>query len=75
MRVKWGEDYRGPGQADPNKIKAQREDELRRLMQTPQGQEIVEYYFAKYTGMLEGQLAPVGLPLIQTIVNHEYPNA
>ena len=73
MQIKWGEEYRGPGQADPSKSRAQREAELRGLLNSSSGKEIVEYYFLKYTGAIEGKMPPVGAPLIETILNHEYP--
>ena len=72
MKIKLGEEYTGPGRADPNKTRDQREQELRYLVQTQAGKEVVEYYFSKYTGILEGKCPPAGLLTIETILSHEY---
>jgi hypothetical protein len=73
LTVKWKEEYTGPGKADPNKTRDERAQELRSLAQTHSGMEVVEYYFLKYTGMLDSfKMPPAGLPMIETILNHEY---
>ncbi|QDU22743.1 hypothetical protein [Urbifossiella limnaea] len=74
MNLNWGQEYRGPGEADPSKSRAERAAELGRLMRTAAGEEIVDYYFARYTGVLSGLAPPVGMPTIKTILDHEYPN-
>ena len=72
MKVNWGEDCGATGQADSKKTRAERERELRALLQTQAGREVVEYYFLKYTGGLRGILPPAGLRLVETILDHEY---
>jgi hypothetical protein len=37
MGIKWGEDYRGAGRADPGKTRAERQQELMSLLRTPAG--------------------------------------
>lgn len=73
MILKWGEEYRGAGQADPKKSRAEREAELQALSATEHGSEVIEYYFLKYTGGLRGEMPPIGAPMIQTILDREYP--
>ncbi len=74
MLIKRGQEYKGPGCADPKKTKDQRSDELQQLMQTEAGRKVVEYYFLKYMGALQGRCPPAGLSMLQTILDHEYPN-
>ena len=74
MGIKWGEDYRGAGRADPEKTRAERQQELMSLLRTPAGREVIEYYFGKYTGIAEGDCPPAGLLMVQAILNREYPN-
>ena len=74
MQLKWDDEYPGPGQADPKKSRAERAAELRTLLSTREGAEVVDYYFAKYTEILKGKMGPIGAPMIETILNHEYPN-
>jgi hypothetical protein len=74
MNLYWGQEYRGRGKADPSKSRAEREAELCLLMRTPTGEEIVEYYFARYTGLLSGFAPPSGVSIIDTILEVEYPN-
>lgn len=69
-----GKVYDGPGKADPSKTRAERKAELQQLLQSPKGKDVVEYYFALYTGMFEGKCPPVGVLVIETILNHEYPS-
>ena len=73
MQIKYGEAYTGPGKADPAKSREEREIELRELLQTAAGREILDYYFLKYTGALQGKMPAVGTPMVQTILSHEYP--
>lgn len=73
MQINWGEDYSGPGQTDASKSRSEREAELRRMLNSRTGHDIVFYHFAKYSGILGGKLGPVGASVIQTILNHEYP--
>jgi hypothetical protein len=73
MRLKWGEEYRGAGRADSTKTRAEREQELLTLARTPGGREVIEYYFGKYTGVLQEGCPPAGLLMIQTVLSHEYP--
>ena len=74
LSVPFGQDYRGPGQADPTKTRDERDAELRQMLQTQNGREVIEWYFAKYTGLLQGKVPPPGLPLVETILKAEYPN-
>ncbi len=74
MRITWGEEYRGAGCADPEKTRAERQQELISLLRTAAGREIIEYYFGKYSGVAEGDCPPAGLLMVQTVLNREYPN-
>ena len=70
----WGEGRLGPGRANMKKSRAERHAELKGLMRLPGGMVVVEYYFRKYTGGLQGAITPRGDPIIQIILDHEYPN-
>jgi hypothetical protein len=72
MSIRWGEEYRGPGRADPVKTREQRAQELGLLLRTPAGREVIEYYFGKYTGTLQRMCPPAGLLMVQTVLNREY---
>jgi len=74
MKLQGGEEYRGPGQADPTKTRAERAQQLAELLKTPAGREVIVYYFAKYTGTQAAACPPAGLLMIQTVLRHEYPN-
>lgn len=74
MQIKCGEEYNGPGKADPSKSRVEREKELRGFLRSPAGQEIVEYEFAKYTGMFQGLVPTPGVSVVESILNHGYPN-
>jgi len=73
MSVRWGEEYHGPGRADPAKTREERERELLALVRTPDGREVVEYYFGKYTNTPQRFCPPVGLLMVQTVLGYEYP--
>jgi hypothetical protein len=75
MKIEWGKEYHGPGRADPQKTRAQRQAELLAMINSTTGQDVVAYYFIRYTtgGLESGKSPPVGLPMIETILNHEYP--
>lgn len=75
MIVEWGELYSGPGAANPCKSRSERHQELVRLLNSDSGPEVIEYYFALYTGILAGNAPPVGAPMLKTILDHEYPEA
>ncbi len=67
------EEYRGAGRADPDKSRAERQQELLALLGTASGKGVIEYYFGKYTGVSEGNCPPAGLLMIQTLLDKEYP--
>ena len=73
MRIRDGEEYRGPGGPDPRKSRAEREAELRAMTGTPAGRDVIGYFFLKYTGGLRGVVPPIGARMIETILAHEYP--
>ncbi len=73
MGIQWGVEYQGPGRIDPRKTRGERELELLVLARTPDGREVIEYYFGKYTGTLQRSCPPVGLLMVQTILGYEYP--
>jgi hypothetical protein len=57
----------------PKKTRAEREAELRRLLNTPDGRVRVYELLYKLLGLPPGAMPPVGLPVIQTILDKEYP--
>jgi hypothetical protein len=70
----WGR-YRGPGGADPTKTREQREQELRELLNSKDGCEIV---LALYREAQGGQAVDIGTPMtemIPSILNKEYQSA
>jgi hypothetical protein len=69
----WGERRLGPLRANLKKSRADRHAELKGLLRLPGGKVVIEYYFLKYTGGLQGAKAPLGDTIIQTILDHEYP--
>jgi len=73
MSIPWGEEYRGPGHTDLTKTREERARELATLLTTSAGREVIEYYFAKYTGTPQRMCPPAGLLMVQTVLNHEYP--
>jgi hypothetical protein len=74
MRIRRGDEYRGPGQPDPSKPREERRAELRVLARTAAGFDVVSYFFLKCTGGLEGLMPPIGASMIETILDHEYPD-
>ncbi|HBI46351.1 MAG TPA: hypothetical protein DDY78_26395 [Planctomycetales bacterium] len=56
------------------KTRPEREEELRRLLNSPRGNDRLYPIFVKALGLKWGEMAPVGLPMIQTILAKEYPN-
>jgi hypothetical protein len=74
MESQGREEYRGPGQPDPAKTRAERARQLGELLKTPTGREVIEYYFGKYTGTRAAACPPAGLLMIQTVLGHEYPS-
>ena len=74
MKIKLGEEYDGPGKADPSKSRAEREAEFCSLLNSDNGRAIVNYLFLTYTGALEGTIPQIGASELQTILAHEYPN-
>jgi hypothetical protein len=74
MQLQAREEYRGPGQSDPTKTRAERARQLAELLETPAGREIIVYYFGRYTGTREAACPPAGLLMIQTVLRHEYPS-
>jgi hypothetical protein len=74
MRLNGREGHLGPAPAKPKKTRAERQAELKGLMCLPGGKVVVDYYFLKYTGGLPGTTAPIGAPVIQAILDHEYPD-
>ena len=74
MAIPWDEEYRGAGHADPGKTRAERQQELLRLLGTAAGCGIIEYYFGKYTGVSKVDCPPAGLLMVQTVLNREYPH-
>jgi hypothetical protein len=75
MRKRSEQEDKGAGVADSGKTRAERGRELQALMRTSEGKDIISSCFLKHTGMPEGQLPPVSLLMIQTILDHEYPSA
>jgi hypothetical protein len=70
----WGEGRLGPGRAKLKKSRAERHAELKGLMRLPGGKVVIDYYFRKYIGGLQGAMVPLGDQIIQLILEHEYPN-
>ena len=58
----------------PKKTRAEREKELRRLLNTPGGREQVYELLYKVLGLPPDAMPPVGLPVFQTILDKEYPD-
>lgn len=73
MQFFYRQKYQGPGSADPTKSRAERHRELVALLQSAAGRDIVMHLFAEYTGILSGKCAPAGVPVIQSILDFEYP--
>jgi hypothetical protein len=73
MDIHWGQEYSGPGRADPAKTRAERQRELLELVRTAAGRDVIEYYFGKYTGVGERACPPAGLLMVQSVLGHEYP--
>lgn len=69
-----GEEYDGPGRADPRMTREQRREQLQKLGQTNVGRDVVSYYFHKYTTGGTWELGPIGAAMIEAILQHEYPN-
>jgi hypothetical protein len=74
MELQGGEEYRGPGWADPTKTRAERARQLGEMLETPAGREVIVYYFGKYTRTRTAVCPPAGLLMIQTVLRHEYPS-
>jgi hypothetical protein len=74
MSITWGQEYSGPGHADPAKTRAERERELLTLVVTAGGRDVIEYYFGKYTGVARWTCPPAGLLMVQSVLGHEYPS-
>jgi hypothetical protein len=74
MEPQGGEKYRGPGQSDLPKTRADRAQQLAELLTTPAGREVIVACYAKYTGIRATACPPAGLLMIQTVLRHEYPN-
>jgi hypothetical protein len=49
------------------------EQELLALARTPDGREVITYYFGKYTDTRNGVCPPAGLLMVQTVLRYEYP--
>lgn len=73
MQLQWGQTYAGPGHADPAKSRAEREAELRRLSETSDGMKVIHHYFMQYTSVLHVRFERIDLPMIETILEFEYP--
>jgi hypothetical protein len=58
----------------PKKTRVEREKELRRLLNTPDGRVRVYELLYKLLGLPPGAMPPAGTPVIQTILDKEYPN-
>jgi hypothetical protein len=74
MRINGRQGHLGPTRAKPKKTRAERNAELIALLRLPGGKVVVDYYFLKYTGGLPGTRVPFGAPVIQAILEYEYPN-
>ena len=72
MDLKPKDDYRGFGQADPNKTRAQRAAQLQMCLSTEFGTDLIEYYVMKYTNKLVGTMGN-GAVALDVILRHEYP--
>ena len=74
----WGH-YRGPGGADPEKSREQRERELFGMMESPDGPEIILFLWQEVEGIPAGECTPAGTTMraemIPGILKHEYPNS
>jgi hypothetical protein len=73
MSILAREEYRGAGRADPEKTRAERQQELLGLLETASGKGVIEHYFGKYTGVPEGNCPPASLLMVQTLLDKEYP--
>jgi hypothetical protein len=73
MSLQGEEEYRGPGHADATKTREEREQELLAMVRTADGRDVIEYYFAKYTGIRREACPPAGLLMIQAVLGREYP--
>jgi len=71
--IEWGQEYLGPGRADPAKTRAERQRELLSLLATTGGRDVIEYYFGKYTGVARRECPPAGLLMVQSVLGREYP--
>jgi hypothetical protein len=56
------------------KTRAEREKELRRLLNVPGGREKIYELLYKLLELPPGAMPPAGTPVIQTILDKEYPN-
>ena len=56
------------------KTRAERETELRELLNSPGGKDAVYKLFVKALNLPPGTQPPVGLPRVATILSAEYPN-
>jgi hypothetical protein len=61
-----------PGQ--PKKTRAEREAELRHLLTLPGGRYKLSELLREALGLPEGTMPGAGKPMIQTILNNQYPN-
>jgi hypothetical protein len=57
----------------PKKTRAEREEELRRLWATAEGQERVLELFQQATGLPAGTMTRAGTPIFKTILDKEFP--
>lgn len=68
--------YRGPGGPDPKKTRPEREAELRAMIATDGGSDIIVALAHEAMGVPLGTSLPIGMLLsqmIERILDHEYP--
>lgn len=58
----------------PKMSRQERQEELRRLLNSPDGERKVETIFREAMGIPLGFQGPIGAKRIETILSKEYPN-
>ena len=67
------QEAREAGGADPEKTRAEGQQELLSLLETASGKGVIEHCFGKYTGVSARDCPPAGLLMVQTLLDKEYP--